>query len=39
MMNAALHRWLLIPLVALTAMLTDHEVSQDQTHDRTDLSI
>jgi quinoprotein dehydrogenase-associated probable ABC transporter substrate-binding protein len=39
MINAALHRWLLIPLVALTAMLTDHEVSQAQTPDSTDLSI
>ena len=39
MINAALHRWLLIPLVALTAMLTDREVSQAQTPDSTDLSI
>jgi quinoprotein dehydrogenase-associated probable ABC transporter substrate-binding protein len=39
MINAAPHRWLLIPLVALTAMLTDHEVSQAQTPDSTDLSI
>ena len=39
MMNAALHRWLLIPLVALAAMLTDREVSQAQTPDSSDLSI
>jgi quinoprotein dehydrogenase-associated probable ABC transporter substrate-binding protein len=39
MTNAALHRWLLIPLVAFTAMLTDREVSQAQTPDSTDLSI
>jgi quinoprotein dehydrogenase-associated probable ABC transporter substrate-binding protein len=39
MINAALHRWLLIPLVAFTAMLTDREVSQAQTPDSTDLSI
>jgi quinoprotein dehydrogenase-associated probable ABC transporter substrate-binding protein len=39
MINAAPHRWLLIPLVALAAMLTDREVSQAQTPDSTDLSI
>jgi quinoprotein dehydrogenase-associated probable ABC transporter substrate-binding protein len=39
MTNAALDRWLLIPLVALTAMLTDREVSRAQTPDSTDLSI
>jgi len=39
MTNAALHRWLLIPLVALAAMLTDREVSQAQTPDSSDLSI
>jgi quinoprotein dehydrogenase-associated probable ABC transporter substrate-binding protein len=39
MTNAALHRWLLIPLVALTAMLTDREVLRAQTPDSTDLSI
>jgi quinoprotein dehydrogenase-associated probable ABC transporter substrate-binding protein len=39
MTNAALHRWLLIPLVAFTAMLTDREVSQAQTPDSTNLSI
>jgi quinoprotein dehydrogenase-associated probable ABC transporter substrate-binding protein len=39
MTNAALHRWLLIPLVALTAMLTGREVARAQTPDSTDLSI
>jgi quinoprotein dehydrogenase-associated probable ABC transporter substrate-binding protein len=39
MINAALHRWLLIPLVALMAMLTDREVARAQTPDSTDLSI
>ena len=39
MTNAALDRWLLIPLVALTAMLTDREVLRAQTPDSTDLSI
>src|SRR3981081_3632715 len=39
MTNAALDRWLLIPLVALSAMLTDREVSRAQTPDSTDLSI
>jgi quinoprotein dehydrogenase-associated probable ABC transporter substrate-binding protein len=39
MTNAALHRWLLIPLVALMAMLIDREVARAQTPDSTDLSI
>src|ERR1700681_751596 len=39
MTNAALHRWLFIPLVALTAMLTDREVSRAQAPEGTDLSI
>src|SRR5258708_17526705 len=39
MINAAMHRWLLIPLVAFTAMLTDREVLRAKTPDSTDLSI
>ena len=39
MTNAALHRWLLIPLVALMAMLAGREVARAQTPDSTDLSI
>ena len=39
MTNAALRRWLLIPLVALMAILTEREVSRAQTPDSTDLSI
>jgi quinoprotein dehydrogenase-associated probable ABC transporter substrate-binding protein len=39
MTNAALHRWLLLPLIALMAMLIDREVARAQTPDSTDLSI
>jgi len=39
MTNAALHRWLLIPLVALMAMPTGREISRAQTPDSSDLSI
>jgi quinoprotein dehydrogenase-associated probable ABC transporter substrate-binding protein len=39
MTNAALHRWLLISLLAIVATLTDREVSRAQTTEGTDLSI
>jgi len=39
MTNAALHRWLLISLLAIVATLIDREVSRAQTTEGTDLSI
>jgi len=39
MTNAALHRWLLISLLAVVATLIDREVSRAQTTEGTDLSI
>jgi quinoprotein dehydrogenase-associated probable ABC transporter substrate-binding protein len=39
MTNAALHRWLLISLLAIVATLIDREVSRAQTNEGTDLSI
>jgi quinoprotein dehydrogenase-associated probable ABC transporter substrate-binding protein len=39
MTNAALHRWLLISLVAIVATLIDREPSRAQTTEGTDLSI
>jgi quinoprotein dehydrogenase-associated probable ABC transporter substrate-binding protein len=39
MINAALHRWLLISLLAIVATLIDREVSRAQTTEGTDLSI
>jgi quinoprotein dehydrogenase-associated probable ABC transporter substrate-binding protein len=39
MTNAALHRWLLISLLAIVATLIDREVSPAQTTEGTDLSI
>src|SRR6202795_1859842 len=39
MKNAALHRWLLVPLLAIIAMLIDRGVSRAQTPEGTDLSI
>ena len=39
MTNAALHRWLLISLLAFIAMVIDQEVSRAQTTDGADLSI
>src|SRR3954447_2497041 len=39
MTNAALHRWLLISLLSMIAMLIGREVSRAQTTDGTDLSI
>ena len=39
MTNAALHRWLLISLLAIVATLIDREVSRAQTTEGTELSI
>src|SRR6202795_4030889 len=39
MKNAALHRWLLVPLLAIIATLIDRESARAQTPDSTDLSI
>src|SRR5713226_3461644 len=39
MTNAALHRWLLISLLAIVATLIDRELSRAQTTEGTDLSI
>jgi quinoprotein dehydrogenase-associated probable ABC transporter substrate-binding protein len=39
MTNAALHRWLLISLLAIVATLIDREVSRAQTTEGSDLSI
>ena len=39
MTNAALHRWLLISLLAIVATLIDREISRAQTTEGTDLSI
>ena len=39
MTNAALHRWLLISLLAIVATLIDREVSRAQTAEDTDLSM
>ena len=39
MKNAALHRWLVVPLLAIIATLIDREDARAQAPERTDLSI